>query len=164
MATTTLVATGGKGSNPKTSLYVGGLAENVNEEILQAAFLPFGDLKDVNIPLDHATGKHRGEVGELLSAGQDRYTRVHSTEPLLCCAVLCSGPCTERQGRLARQKCTRLGAWQATTALLPPEAVLQRVQHCCTPAWQRQHACTLAVHMTECVCGCRTIAQAPTTC
>lgn len=58
---TTLVATGGKGSNPKTSLYVGGLAENVNEEILQAAFLPFGNLKDINIPLDHATGKHRGE-------------------------------------------------------------------------------------------------------
>lgn len=60
MATTTLVATGGKGSNPKTTLYVGGLAENVNEEILQAAFLPFGNLKDINIPLDHATGKHRG--------------------------------------------------------------------------------------------------------
>jgi peptidyl-prolyl isomerase E (cyclophilin E) len=39
---------------------VGGLAENVNEEILQAAFLPFGNLKDINIPLDHATGKHRG--------------------------------------------------------------------------------------------------------
>jgi peptidyl-prolyl isomerase E (cyclophilin E) len=57
---TTLVATGGKGSNPKTTLYVGGLAENVNEEILQGAFLPFGDLKDVNIPIDHATGKHRG--------------------------------------------------------------------------------------------------------
>jgi RNA recognition motif-containing protein len=60
MASTTLVATGGKGSNPKTTLYVGGLAENVNEEILQAAFLPFGNLKDINIPLDHATGKHRG--------------------------------------------------------------------------------------------------------
>jgi peptidyl-prolyl isomerase E (cyclophilin E) len=59
---TTLVATGGKGSNPKTSLYVGGLAENVNEEILQAAFLPFGNMKDINIPLDHATGKHRGET------------------------------------------------------------------------------------------------------
>jgi peptidyl-prolyl isomerase E (cyclophilin E) len=59
---TTLVATGGKGSNPKTSLYVGGLAENVNEEILQAAFLPFGNMKDINIPLDHATGKHRGEA------------------------------------------------------------------------------------------------------
>jgi hypothetical protein len=63
---TTVVATGGKGSNPKTTLYVGGLAENVNEEILQAAFLPFGNLKDINIPLDHATGQHRGEVAPCL--------------------------------------------------------------------------------------------------
>ncbi len=57
---TTLVATSGKGNNPKTTLYVGGLHELVNEEVLQGAFLPFGDLKDVNIPIDHATGQHRG--------------------------------------------------------------------------------------------------------
>lgn len=57
---TTLVAVGGKGSNPKTTLYVGGLEETVNEATLHAAFIPFGDLKDVNIPLDNTTGKHRG--------------------------------------------------------------------------------------------------------
>mmetsp|Transcript_22788 Transcript_22788/g.49934 ORF Transcript_22788/g.49934 Transcript_22788/m.49934 type:complete len:151 (-) Transcript_22788:577-1029(-) len=57
---TTLVAVGGKGSNPKTTLYVGGLEENVNDSTLHAAFIPFGDIKDVNIPLDHASGKHRG--------------------------------------------------------------------------------------------------------
>jgi peptidyl-prolyl isomerase E (cyclophilin E) len=57
---TTLVAVGGKGANPKTTLYVGGLEESVNESTLHAAFIPFGDLKDVNVPLDHATGKHRG--------------------------------------------------------------------------------------------------------
>jgi RNA recognition motif-containing protein len=57
---TTLVALAGKGSNPKTTLYVGGLEENVNDTILHSAFLPFGDIKDVSIPLDHATGKHRG--------------------------------------------------------------------------------------------------------
>ncbi len=56
----TLVATGGKGTNPKTTLYVGGLEESVNEATLHTAFIPFGDIKDVNIPLDHATGKHRG--------------------------------------------------------------------------------------------------------
>lgn len=50
----------GKGANPKTTLYVGGLEENINEAILHSAFVPFGDVKDVNIPLDHATGKHRG--------------------------------------------------------------------------------------------------------
>lgn len=43
----------------KTTLYVGGLAEEVNESILHAAFIPFGDIKDVKTPLDQATQKHR---------------------------------------------------------------------------------------------------------
>ena len=30
----------------------GGLEENVTEETLHAAFIPFGDIKDVNMPLD----------------------------------------------------------------------------------------------------------------
>ena len=50
----------GKGTNKKTTLYVGGLEENVNEATLHSAFIPFGDIKDVNIPLDNTTGKHRG--------------------------------------------------------------------------------------------------------
>lgn len=57
---TTLVAVGGKGTNPKTTLYVGGLEESVNEATLHAAFLPFGEIKEVNMPIDHATGTHRG--------------------------------------------------------------------------------------------------------
>lgn len=43
----------------KNTLYVGGLAEEVNEQILHAAFIPFGDIKDVKTPLDQATQKHR---------------------------------------------------------------------------------------------------------
>lgn len=43
----------------KNTLYVGGLAEEVNESILHAAFIPFGDIKDVKTPLDLATQKHR---------------------------------------------------------------------------------------------------------
>ncbi|CAN1147392.1 Peptidyl-prolyl cis-trans isomerase E [Linum perenne] len=42
----------------KNTLYVGGLAEEVNESILHAAFIPFGDIKDVKTPLDQATQKH----------------------------------------------------------------------------------------------------------
>lgn len=57
---TTLVDVAGKGTNPKTTLYVGGVEESVTESTLHAAFIPFGDLKDVNMPMDHATGKHRG--------------------------------------------------------------------------------------------------------
>ena len=36
-----------------------GLADEVNESILHAAFIPFGDIKDVKTPLDQANQKHR---------------------------------------------------------------------------------------------------------
>jgi len=60
MAESTLVEVQGKGSNPKTTLYVGGLDETVNEAVLHSAFIPFGEIKEVNIPIDPQTGKHRG--------------------------------------------------------------------------------------------------------
>ena len=47
-------------SNRKKVLYVGGLEENVTEEILYSAFIPFGDLKEVNIPKDFTANKHKG--------------------------------------------------------------------------------------------------------
>ncbi|KNB46777.1 peptidyl-prolyl cis-trans isomerase [Blastocystis sp. subtype 4] len=43
-------------SNRKT-LYVD---EEVDEKILLAAFIPFGEVKEVTIPLDAGTGKKRG--------------------------------------------------------------------------------------------------------
>ena len=46
--------------NDKRTLYVGGLEESVTTEILHAAFLPFGEITDVNLVLDNATQKHRG--------------------------------------------------------------------------------------------------------
>ncbi|XP_033738283.1 peptidyl-prolyl cis-trans isomerase E-like [Pecten maximus] len=47
-------------TNSKRIVYVGGLAEEVNEKILHAAFIPFGDITDIQIPLDYETEKHRG--------------------------------------------------------------------------------------------------------
>ena len=39
-------------------LYVlGGLAEEVDEKVLHAAFVPFGDLLDIQIPIDYETGE-----------------------------------------------------------------------------------------------------------
>uniref|UniRef100_A0A3B4FI92 Peptidyl-prolyl cis-trans isomerase E n=1 Tax=Pundamilia nyererei TaxID=303518 RepID=A0A3B4FI92_9CICH len=38
----------------------GGLAEEVDEKVLHAAFIPFGDIIDIQIPLDYETEKHRG--------------------------------------------------------------------------------------------------------
>lgn len=47
-------------TNQKRTVYVGGLAEEVDEKVLNAAFIPFGDVIDVQIPLDYETEKHRG--------------------------------------------------------------------------------------------------------
>mmetsp|Transcript_61723 Transcript_61723/g.201444 ORF Transcript_61723/g.201444 Transcript_61723/m.201444 type:complete len:126 (+) Transcript_61723:131-508(+) len=44
----------------KRTVYVGGLAEQVDKKVLEAAFLPFGDLRSVEIPVDMKSGAHRG--------------------------------------------------------------------------------------------------------
>lgn len=41
-------------------MYAGGLADEVDEEVLRSAFLAFGELLDIQIPLDYQTEKHRG--------------------------------------------------------------------------------------------------------
>lgn len=40
----------------------GGLADEVDEKILNAAFLPFGDIIDVQMPRDYAAGKERDSL------------------------------------------------------------------------------------------------------
>lgn len=47
-------------SSTKKTIYVGGLSEEVNEKILRGAFNPFGDILNVQLPLDYVTQKHRG--------------------------------------------------------------------------------------------------------
>ena len=55
----------------KRVLYVGGLADEVDEKVLHAAFIPFGDIGDISIPMDYSTQKHRGfAFVEFESAGQ----------------------------------------------------------------------------------------------
>lgn len=44
----------------KRTIYVGGLADEVDEKVLNDVFLPFGDILDVQIPIDYETEKHRG--------------------------------------------------------------------------------------------------------
>jgi peptidyl-prolyl isomerase E (cyclophilin E) len=39
-------------SKKKTMIYVGGLTSQVNEETLHAAFIPFGEIRSVQIPKD----------------------------------------------------------------------------------------------------------------
>lgn len=44
----------------KRILYVGGLETNVDEKILESAFIPFGEIIMVNIPKNYETEDHRG--------------------------------------------------------------------------------------------------------
>lgn len=44
----------------KRTLYIGGLAEDVEEKVLHGAFIPFGDIVDIQVPIDYETQKHRG--------------------------------------------------------------------------------------------------------
>lgn len=45
-------------ANNETHLYVGGLAEAVTEPVLRAAFIPYGEIVDVHIPM--ADGRNKG--------------------------------------------------------------------------------------------------------
>ncbi|ETW06386.1 hypothetical protein H310_02659 [Aphanomyces invadans] len=49
-------------ANHKRCLWVGGLDKAVTEDILRAAFVPFGPLKDVQIPMDF-TGANQQNKG-----------------------------------------------------------------------------------------------------
>ena len=46
--------------NDKRTLYVGGLDDSVTEATIRAAFVPFGELTDVNLPMDASQHKHKG--------------------------------------------------------------------------------------------------------
>lgn len=41
-------------------IYVGGIDDSVTEEVLHAAFIPFGELKSIQIPRDYKENKTRG--------------------------------------------------------------------------------------------------------
>ena len=44
----------------RRALYVGGLDPAVTETTLRAAFLPFGSIQSIDIPMDYASGTHKG--------------------------------------------------------------------------------------------------------
>ena len=61
----------------KRVVYVGGLADEVTEKIIHGAFIPFGDIVDITIPLDYSSQKHRGfAFVEFESAGKCLRTRL----------------------------------------------------------------------------------------
>ena len=45
---------------PPSRLYVGGLAPSTSEHTLRAAFIPFGLIETVSMPLNYETGQTKG--------------------------------------------------------------------------------------------------------
>lgn len=44
----------------KRIVYVGGLGEEIKEDLIRAAFIPFGNIKSVMMPMDYQAGTHKG--------------------------------------------------------------------------------------------------------
>ncbi|GMH77708.1 hypothetical protein TrVE_jg7566 [Triparma verrucosa] len=44
----------------KKSLYIGGLSSTATPTIIKAAFIPFGEIRDVDVPMDFKTGQNKG--------------------------------------------------------------------------------------------------------
>lgn len=64
----------------RRSLYVGGLGDEVNESILRAAMIPFGPLKSVEIPMDYASGKHKGFAFVEYNDGEDAAEAIYNLD------------------------------------------------------------------------------------
>eukprot|EP00747_Dinoflagellata_sp_TGD_P163791 gnl/TRDRNA2_/TRDRNA2_182862_c0_seq1.p1 gnl/TRDRNA2_/TRDRNA2_182862_c0~~gnl/TRDRNA2_/TRDRNA2_182862_c0_seq1.p1 ORF type:complete len:127 (-),score=42.47 gnl/TRDRNA2_/TRDRNA2_182862_c0_seq1:62-442(-) len=67
----------------KRTVYVGGIEDQVDRKVLEAAFVPFGEIKNVEIPLDLKSGKHRGfGFVEFMDAedAQDAIDNMHNAE------------------------------------------------------------------------------------
>ena len=99
------------------SLYVGGLDEDVTEHVLRAAFIPFGNLKDAQLPLDK-DGKSRGfafiefDEDEDAAAAIEARVRARLATRL---AELVGGPAGGEGGRLGLEV-TRMAAVDAVCA------------------------------------------------
>lgn len=46
--------------NDKRTVYVGGLADEVTEKLINDAFIPFGSILEIQMPIDYESQKHRG--------------------------------------------------------------------------------------------------------
>eukprot|EP00755_Sulcionema_specki_P022401 Sspe_Gene.76424::Locus_47744_Transcript_1_1_Confidence_1.000_Length_386::g.76424::m.76424/K09564/PPIE; peptidyl-prolyl isomerase E (cyclophilin E) len=63
----------------KRVLYVGGLADEVDETILENAFRPFGEvLGHATMPKDHITGKSRGFGFVEMEEGEDALAAIEN--------------------------------------------------------------------------------------
>lgn len=68
----------------KRTVYVGGLADEVTEQLINDAFIPFGDILEIQMPVDYESQKHRGfafvefETAEDAAAAIDNMVRMNA--------------------------------------------------------------------------------------
>jgi len=65
--------------NKKRTVYVGGFGEEVSEKVLHAAFIPFGEIVDISVPLDFESQKHRGFAFIEFEAETDAMAAIDNT-------------------------------------------------------------------------------------
>lgn len=67
----------------KRNIYVGGFDESVTKETLHSLFIPFGEILDIQLPLDTNTQKNRGFAiveFELIEDAQSAIENMNNSE------------------------------------------------------------------------------------
>src|ERR1700687_3092490 len=57
----------------KKLVYIGGIDQSIEKKALYALCLPFGDIKNITLPLDIVTQKHRGFAFIEYDSAEDAY-------------------------------------------------------------------------------------------
>ncbi|CRK95619.1 CLUMA_CG009077, isoform A [Clunio marinus] len=63
-------------ANEKNTVYVGGLADEVTEKLLQDIFIVFGDISEIQMPVDYESQKHRGFAFVVYETSEDAFQAV----------------------------------------------------------------------------------------
>lgn len=87
-------------TNAKTTLFVGGLLPGVDEQLVTSAFIPFGDIVKVQLPLDNETQLHRG------------FAFVEFEDPNDCKEAIENMHLSELNGKLLKVSLARPGKYQ----------------------------------------------------
>ncbi|KAL3762993.1 hypothetical protein ACHAWU_001140 [Discostella pseudostelligera] len=67
-------------STSRKTLYIGGLDAAVTEPTLRAAFIPFGPISSIDMPMDYAAGTHKGYAFLEFVDGEDAAEAIYNMD------------------------------------------------------------------------------------
>jgi peptidyl-prolyl isomerase E (cyclophilin E) len=67
-------------STSRKALYIGGLDAAVTESTLRAAFIPFGPIQSIDMPMDYAAGTHKGYAFLEYVDGEDAAEAIYNMD------------------------------------------------------------------------------------